>query len=167
MCSPSSRLHEGFLVQHVLPEQREPVRHHQRPARPLQTLREQLRGDEVTGSPRSHDPLLLRRHHHHDHQHHHHARQERLRHGTNHQYRPGRRHRGGSHLPSEPVRPAQEQPHPEPLRPAAGAPEPVSQPQPSAARQPHQLAALDPARLPAPQTGHWTGAPSSSRARKL
>ncbi|TKS70490.1 Multiple epidermal growth factor-like domains protein 11 [Collichthys lucidus] len=59
-----------------------------------------------------------------------------------------------SHIPSHydllPVRPSPSHSHSPPLP-----------------GRPHQLAALDPARLPAPQTGHWTGAPSSSRARKL
>lgn len=76
----SFRLHEGLLVQHLLHQQWEPVRHHQRCARRVQTLREQLRGDEIAGSPWTHDPLLLRRHHHHD-NHHVRTHQERLRHG--------------------------------------------------------------------------------------
>lgn len=90
---------------------------------------------------------------------------------TNHQYHPGSQRYGGSQLLSEPVWPSQEQPHPEPLRPAACAPEPLSQPQPHpaqpqppAARQPHQLTALD---WSSTQTGRWTSAPSSSRTRKL
>ncbi|MEQ2261902.1 hypothetical protein XENORESO_017692, partial [Xenotaenia resolanae] len=74
------RLHEGLVVQHLLPEQREPVRHYQRPPSSVQTLGEQLRGDEVAGASGTRDALLLCRHHQH-HQQQQHAHQEHLRHG--------------------------------------------------------------------------------------
>lgn len=45
-----SRLHEGLVVHHLLPEQWEPLRHHQWCPGSEQTLREQLRGDEVPSS---------------------------------------------------------------------------------------------------------------------
>lgn len=68
------RLHQGLPVQHLLPQQREPLRHHQRPPRSEQALGEQLRGDEVARPPRSRDALLLRPRRRH-------AQQERLRRG--------------------------------------------------------------------------------------